>query len=185
MAREIKQTSAYCAVADAQPSDPIAGMVQQLGGASAYVLAHAWDGVTWGRIQNGQLTPSIPLETLQELRVFNDSVEGLLWREGAGWRVRWLGEALPTGADGASHYDECIDEGYLLWGTEAKEADNGFSELRDGAQGLCHVVPLALDKLNLPLRLIVRHYLKADDDGQVVVDLSRLVTLRPNPSKSE
>ncbi|XWX04055.1 CRISPR-associated protein Csx19 [Aggregatilineales bacterium SYSU G02658] len=179
--REIKQTSAHCRVmTDVPPDDPVSWMIEQLGSAEAYVLAQAWDGVTWGRVQNGALTPTIPLRTLQELRVFNADVEGLLWRDGTAWRARWLGEAPPAAEHSEASYEECIDEGYLLWGNKVEEVIDGFSRLRDGAQGLRHAVPLPLKDGDLPLRLVVRHYLKADEDGQIVVDLSRLVDLRPN-----
>jgi hypothetical protein len=68
-----------------------------------YLLAHAEDGVIWGRFDNNQLTtaekvfhqpkfkvdfPSLRLLTLQQCRVFGQNGEVLLWQTGEKLRSR-------------------------------------------------------------------------------------------------
>jgi hypothetical protein len=68
-----------------------------------YLLAHAEDGVIWGRFDNEHLTtaekvfhksdfkvdfPTLRLLTLQQCRVFGQNGEVLLWRTGEKWRSR-------------------------------------------------------------------------------------------------
>lgn len=70
-----------------------------------YLLAHAEDGVIWGRFDRDKLTtareifykpefevdfPTLRLITLQQCRVFGKSGEVLLWRVGETWRSRLI-----------------------------------------------------------------------------------------------
>jgi CRISPR-associated protein (TIGR03984 family) len=95
----------------------------------AYLLAHADDGVLWGRIDadkaeqaggadaaqrtgkrllwNSEVgdesdsadAPRLSLDTLHTLRLFHESYELLLWRSASGWRARRIVDVCPS-ADG-------------------------------------------------------------------------------------
>ncbi|MGA9773002.1 MAG: CRISPR-associated protein Csx19 [Blastocatellia bacterium] len=147
-----------------------------------YMLAHADDGVIWGRMQGGQLetsnhivpdiSPPLRLKTLQSARLFSAQGELLLWRvEENCYRSRLIHN--PQGSE-MSNWDEAFDEPQLLWGTPDRQLPNRFTLLRDGAQGLLHAVPLALNTTTNP-RLIVRHYLAKENFARVVA--SRLVNI--------
>jgi CRISPR-associated protein (TIGR03984 family) len=152
-----------------------------------YLLAHAEDGVIWGRFDEGKLTtaetifckpdfkvdfPTLRLPTLQQCRVFGQNGEVFLWWSGEKWRSRFIGNP---------EVDK-ITESRILWGTHGKEKD-GFTLLWDGSQGLRHAVPLTnifFDKegKKRPVRLLVHHYIKYDDQtGLARISLSRLVDL--------
>ncbi len=150
-----------------------------------YLLAHAEDGVIWGRFDDGKLTtankvfrkpefdfPELRLQTLQQCRIFGREGEVLLWKYGERWKWRFI-EKLA---------DEKIEERQILWGTHGQRRDN-FTLLWDGSQGLKHAVPLmnivtvSDCKLDKPVRLIVHHYINYDQDGLARIYLSRLVDL--------
>lgn len=152
-----------------------------------YLLAHADDGVIWGRFDEGQLTtaeqafrkseydfPTLRLLTLQQCRVFGRSGEVLLWRTDEKWRSRLVQE---------NDTAEIIPEHQILWGTQKERESDGFTLMSDGQQGLRHAVPLlgiTFDKnkkLHRPLRLSVYHYIDYDDSGLARISLSRLVNL--------
>ena len=154
-----------------------------------YLLAHAEDGVIWGRFDNNQLItaeqvfhksdfkvdfPTLRLLTLQQCRVFGQNGEVLLWRTGETLRSRLVQDNPDT---------DKIPERQILWGTHGEKRDN-FTLLWDGSQGLKHAVPfidIALDehrKLIKPVRLIVHHYIKYEKEtGLARIYLSRLVDL--------
>jgi len=130
-----------------------------------YLLAHATDGVIWGRLDaDGLVTshdalhkaepvgewdtyrvetaqkslPSLRTNTVQQLRLFNEQAELFIWRDGdGGWNGRWFKDVV---ADG--RWSDCFDEPQLLWGTHGTHLPNGFTLLEDGAQGLYHAVPV-------------------------------------------
>lgn len=161
-----------------------------------WLLAHADDGVIWGKIaENGQLitadnvapevSPPLRLETLQQARLFAEDGELLLWRDGDnGWHARLLRQPAD---DEPPTFTEAIDELQILWGTDPKPLGNGFTLMSDGAQGLRHAVPLVVSgkysEENRPLRLWVRHYLKDDDNGFTRISASRLVDLKLENAK--
>ena len=149
-----------------------------------YLLAHADDGVIWGRFDDGKLTianqvftkhdfPKLRLLTLQQCRIFGYQGEVLLWKYGENWQWRFIDD---SGKDK-------IEERQILWGTHGKKQGN-FTLLWDGSQGLRHAVPftdveLKDDRLVNPVRLIVHHYIDYDDNSGVArICLSRLVDLR-------
>jgi CRISPR-associated protein (TIGR03984 family) len=151
-----------------------------------YLLAHAEDGVIWGRFDNNQLTtaekvfdkskfnfPTLRLLTLQQCRVFGPNGEVLLWRTGEQWRSRLVQDNPEV---------DKIPERQILWGTHGEKRGN-FTLLWDGSQGLKHAVPftdIALDERNRLInrvRLIVHHYIDYDDSGVARIHLSRLVDL--------
>lgn len=155
-----------------------------------WLLAHADDGVLWGRVDNGKLvtsdsvapevSPPLRVKTLQQARLFAPHGEMLLWRDGDHqWHARLIRDAK-TGETPAWH--EAIDEAQVLWGTDTRALSNGFTLMSDGVQGLRHAVPLEVKgryrEHNRPLRLWIRHYLKDDEEGFARIVASRLLDLR-------
>ncbi|WP_445176130.1 type III-D CRISPR-associated protein Csx19 [Microcoleus sp.] len=153
-----------------------------------YLLAHAEDGVIWGRFDNKKLTtaeqifhkpefkvdfPQLRLLTLQQCRIFGQSGELLLWQiSEKKFRWRFIGNLE----------EDKIPESQILWGTHGEKEGN-FTLLWDGSQGLKHAVPftdieLKGDRLVKPVRLLVHHYIKYDEEtGLARIYLSRLVAL--------
>ncbi len=114
-----------------------------------YILAHAEDGVIWGKFQNGNLiTPSEPLElfpkckfpklrneTLQQCRIFGDKSEVMLWKADAGFKARLIqNHNLKS--------EEYMIENQILWGTHKEAETKDFTLVADGQQGLRHAVPV-------------------------------------------
>ena len=146
-----------------------------------YCLAHAYDGVIWGRFDTDNhlhlstgLFPGISAtlnpDTLQEARLFGEAGELLLWKSGDGFAARQIadGVTVPQPEDG-------YEEKNWLWGTAEQDKD-GFTLMREGAEGLLHALPLKLKKgQRAALRL--RHYFVYDELGQASIILSRLVNL--------
>ncbi|MCL4256792.1 MAG: TIGR03984 family CRISPR-associated protein [Anaerolineae bacterium] len=151
------------------------------------LLAHALDGVIWGKIDNGKLTlqpiATLNPDTLQELRLFNHEREIHVWRTGDTWHARQIVDKTDISED------EYIEESHILWGTKKNEKEeNGiFTTVEDGAQGLSHAVPIknahVTDKNRLTLR--VRHYFGEDDNGVNYIAYSRLVNLDVKEFKNE
>lgn len=150
-------------------------------GENSWFLAHADDGIIWGRFQDGQLvtsdsvfpkiSPPLRSITLQQARIFGHKAEVRVWRNGNKFEACRLEDHFEKDA-------EAFDEDYLLWGTHPDERINGFTLVSDGNQGLKHAVPIdiadAAFKTNHPLRLQIRHYLIYDQE-QARIALSRLV----------
>ena len=155
------------------------------------LLAHADDGVIWGRVTGGQLalsgrafpdvSPRLRSSTIQQVRLFGEQAELLIWRDGDGeWCARLLRDE-----EGVSDDQWRFDESQLLWGDhQVGESVKGFTLVADGQQGLRHAVPLPAQDVHFgpagwhPLRLKVRHYLVRDNDGMLVVIQGRLVELQ-------
>ncbi len=164
----------------AEPAKWLVAQARQQG--LRFLLAHADDGVIWGRIDDDGLhtsygiAPSSPVlrsSTLQQARLFDTAGEVLIWRSDDGWCAR-----LAT--DGWDAAEAIIDEDQILWGDTAQPAPHGFTLMREGAQGMCHAVPIGVTPEQLqthPLRLRVRHYLTENADGEALIVLSRLVQL--------
>ncbi|GAA6618076.1 CRISPR-associated protein Csx19 [Scytonema sp. NUACC26] len=165
-----------------------------------YLLAHAEDGVIWGRFDRNKLTtaeqvfyqpnfdvnfPKLRLQTLQQCRIFGEQGEILLWRTDRGWKSR-----LVQNNSNVEH----IKEVQILWGTQKEKGKNGqdgekdgFTLLSDGSQGLKHAVPLTVissyfnqekKKLYRPVHLVINHYINYDEyTGIGQIFLSRLVSL--------
>ena len=170
-----------------------------------YLLAHAEDGVIWGRfdLDNGSLTtaravfpecyfPKLRLGTLQQCRVFGEAGEVFLWNSNGEWRSRLILQSevdkLITQKQDESIAQEkigLIPESQILWGTQGTTNGN-FTLLSDGSEGLKHAVPIVVEasyfskdtkKLYRPVRLEVNHYFGYDSDGVAKIFLSRLVSL--------
>ena len=150
-----------------------------------FLLAHAEDGVIWGKFKNGKLITSFDAsftkaskwgraklrrETLWQARIFGADAELLLWRDGDNvFHARVLREGTrANGADSAVVYHTAFDEPQVLWGIEIVETSpEGFTLMSDGAQGLRHAVPKQVKgefkEKTRPLRLWVRNYLSEDE----------------------
>lgn len=150
-----------------------------------WLLAHAEDGVIWGKWEakrwqlssdvDVDVSPPLRIQTLQQARLFGPLTEVFIWKEGANWCARRLRETGPGEQD-------CIDEAMVLWGTRAQPVEGGFTRLTEIIQsGMRHTVPVevtneALEKRRL--RLVVRHYLDVDEKtGEARLGISRLVQL--------
>lgn len=148
-----------------------------------YLLAHAEDGVIWGKFKDGNLItadsvfsefPKLRRSTLQQCRAFGETSEVMLWQTNEGFKARLIQDEKDT---------ELIPENHILWGTQADKICGDFTLVSDGSQGLRHAVPLTNikfdenQKLYRPLRLSVHHYIDYDDSGVARIDLSRLVNL--------
>ncbi len=136
-----------------------------------YLLAHAEDGVIWGKLDGDKLTtsneafpdeklPELRLKTLQQCRIFGEKGEVLLWGTANGWKARVIqhldswqpqedpkeipgGELKCFKIPGNDDVLELIEEHHILWGTKPKgEEKKGFTLMLDGSEGLKHAVPL-------------------------------------------
>lgn len=156
-------------------------------GDPAWLLCHADDGVTWGRLERGawklgstafpDLCP-VPFDVcIQELRVFSREAEVLLWRMVDGLRGRILRDGDPGLDDGPTRP---ADEERLLLGDHVGEHKDGFTRVGDGT-GAEQALPLRARKgpsSSWP-RLCVRHYFARDaETGGVRVVATRLVEVK-------
>jgi len=166
-----------------------AWLAGQMNAQRPWLLAHADDGVIWGKRQpDGKLALSsdvfhdpkqypevavkLRAETLQEARVFGPGGEVRLWRTDKGFAARLL-------TDEGLGLKALPDEKHLLWyqGTPvAVHSDAGFALLQEGARGQRHAPPLIPQGGQRP-KLVVRHYVDYDTEGQAYIALSRLVNL--------
>jgi CRISPR-associated protein (TIGR03984 family) len=160
--------------------DPL-GWLEKQAADEMILLAHAEDGIVWGRIENHRVIlpaaerrwqPQLRKETLQMARLFDSQCEIFLWRVGEG---KWRARTIRNDAGEACLY---YDEAQILWGTRVEATDNGFSRAAEGEQGLRHAPPLEIGAQDWgdahPLRLGVRHYLLEDAEGWLRVKQSRL-----------
>ncbi len=167
-------------------SEPIDDWLKKQGSPYRWLLAHTFDGVIWGRWENDnwllssgliKSSPQLNQAELLELRLFGETGEAYVWRDGADlyWR---------TIADGSGNPSDYYDETNILWGTSSKPTGNGFSILSDGVQGLRHAVPLEIDmpegNVKRPVRLTMRHYIERHNEtGLARIKMSRLQALQP------
>jgi len=164
-----------------------------LGIGFAWALAHSDDGVTWGRFDEEagrwrlghdavpEVSPPIRPEALQQLRVFGDGGEVLIWRTDDGLRGRLIKDAEPGRPRDETDPLRPSDELRILRGDRVREDAGGdFTRVTD-ATGAEQVLPLALDEAQLrrrKVRLHVRHYWVQDEDnGTVRIAVTRLVRL--------
>lgn len=183
--RQIERTHYDIQVTEAEiPTDLRGWLAEQR--KRATLLAHADDGLIWGRVADGQthlahdafpdISPQLRPETLWQLWLFAPDSELFLWRDGGHWRQRVISEQA-----GDEH--EYYDERQMLWGMYYQETRDGFTLVHEGQQGLTHAVPMDVPETTSgdqrhSLRLRVRHYLTKDEaSGLLRVSLSRLVEL--------
>ena len=178
-----------------------------------WLLAHATDGVIWGRLttENGEkrlvlscdagfdeITAKLDINTLEQARLFNQSGEIRVWRTEDGFNARWIEDKADADYFDDPH-DKPYDESrYLLWGTHRiGDEKKGFTLVRHGQEGLLHAVPgqwdlpqydeTQLEKqpgAKRPLALSVRHYFDYDEMGQAYIALTRLVALNQLEEKT-
>lgn len=162
-----------------------------------YLLAHAEDGLMWGKFENDELKtadtvfpehcPKLRLLTLQQCRIFGESGEILLWKTEQKWNARLVQD---------NSTQDCLEEAQILWGTKIESEKDGFTLLADGSEGLKHAVPLTdlkcyfpedqkKGKLHRPIRLIIKHYINYNETGIARVSLSRLVSLKAEPKQGD
>lgn len=159
-----------------------------------WALAHCDDGVTWGRYDAKMnswhlgnrafpdLSPSVSQETLQELRLFGESGEALIWRTDSGLRGRVIGE---TESESARSKDtdplRPSEESRLVRGNfVVARREDEFTQIGDGT-GAEQVLPLIVSTEQLQksqIRLVVRHYFERDPEtGMIRLAATRLVRL--------
>lgn len=199
MKRKIKEASALAKLIDTKGlTDLTAWLTDQAKTYSLdWLLAHLDDGVVWGKRQGGRLvlaseilkkmqqqenpevkatygvTPELRLDTLQQARLFNEKAELLLWRDGDNQLQARL---IQDPSDEITvTWLECFDEPQLLWGTHGIFADDEFTLIWDGSQGMHQIVPIKLEldsesKIvkNKEPKLRVRHYLSKEGEARVV-----------------
>lgn len=154
--------------------------------------------VIWGSFSPDEgLVLSEPLDTncLMELRMFGEAGEYYLWRETSGnfnarLRVDPLTPLVYPDKPENKGYNldprlsdpNVIDEWQVLWGTRLADRPaslpaSSWSALTE-ERGMRLILPLGLIEEQLPLRLLVRHYLECDDDPQSGTGLFRYTDLR-------
>lgn len=159
-----------------------------------WALAHSDGGVTWGRFDPGtsrwrlgheaapEVSPRICPEALQELRVFGEQCEILMWRTYQGLRGRVLRDS-EVAADRPNEADPLrpSNESRIVRGDSVHSAEGqAFTGVTDhmGAQ---QVLPMAVTSDQLrrrQVRLHVRHYWVQDVEyGTVRIAVTRLVRL--------
>jgi CRISPR-associated protein (TIGR03984 family) len=159
-----------------------------------WALAHCDDGVTWGRYDQAArawrlgnqvapgVSPPIRPETLQELRLFGEDAEVLIWRTDAGLRGRVLRHSdFAADRDDAAGPLRPLDESRIVRGSLAlAQCEHGFTHIGDGT-GAEQVLPIEVSDEQLRaarIRLVVRHYFEADGEtGTVRIAATRLVRL--------
>ncbi|MEW6227515.1 MAG: CRISPR-associated protein Csx19 [Bacillota bacterium] len=173
--------------------------------ANGWLLAHCDDGVTWGYLRGDswhlsgyvfpEVSPIITGENLQELRVFDDLGEVMLWRQHTSIVGRVIRD-LREDADFGNPFHP-YDETYVLWGSRLLAAREGFSLVGEPT-GIRHAVPLEcsekdfppIDRRDIrrywhPLRLDVRHYFsECRGSGAVRPVACRLVRVRKEACKA-
>lgn len=184
----------------AQKMSEIAQRVADTSGMT-YLLAHADDGVIWGKFANEEfhtsyevdpkradphrrISPELDGITLQQAFLFNTACEIRLFRDELGnWQSCKIDD---NGVDA----NECIDELQILWGDYVNKKDgyprnmqHDFTLVRDKIQqGLDHMLPIKITasdiNKNLRARLRIRHFIETDENtGEARIALSRLVNL--------
>jgi CRISPR-associated protein (TIGR03984 family) len=175
------------AIADGK-SDPAPG--------ARWLLAHCDDGVIWGASQTDgrwrlsgdafpEDSPRLVRGRIQQLRVFGNEYELLLWRTESGLHGRRIMDIAST--SGFAVETRPANETIVLVGDRAiGPSRGGFTKVGD-ATGSSHVVPLELDEGDFtsgrgdqywPLRLDVRHFFAYDgQSGAVRVAATRLLDL--------
>lgn len=150
-----------------------------------YLLSHHDDGVVWGRFEKGKwafsaeqfsVSPEFSPLTLQACRVFGESAELFIWRDGSNTLQASLLLEDDTGTE-----MPYFEQRQLLWGDQSEQTQADFTLLAESSQGLRHAVPLNvyLDKNQYPpkrVALKVRHYI-AYDNHQAYIKWSRLIDI--------
>ncbi|HDH26706.1 MAG TPA: hypothetical protein ENH00_11040 [Actinobacteria bacterium] len=159
-----------------------------------WALAHCDDGVTWGTFDTDlsswrlgsevvpDVSPPIREQTIQELRLFGETGEVLIWRTEEGLRGRILHELIPP-ADRTDEMDPLrpSDEARILRGDSVRGgSEPGFTRVvdRTGAEQVIPADTTAEQLRKRRVRLQVRHYWEQDpESGAVRIAATRLLKL--------
>lgn len=149
-----------------------------------YALAHADDGVMWGRFSGSawawsgdvfkSVSPPLNWDRLLDMRLFGSTAEVFVWRAESGLKGRLITEE----AGGEAQSLEYFDEPQLLWGYADRNSVvdiSGFAVMREGSQGLSHAPPTEIAKEG---RIWTRNYIGYDSDNCAYVKVSRLMTAK-------
>lgn len=153
----------------------------------SYALIHADDGVLWGLVNSNQLSrpspsdwsPELRTTTIQQCRIFGTKGELFIWREAEG---QWLGRVV---IEDANVTYEQIEEAQIMYGSRAGSSQSvpaGFTPIFEVTTGIRQIVPVTItqDQFDKGQRVVlnVKHYLSADQEGQAIIKLSRLVLVQ-------
>ena len=159
-----------------------------IAGNARWMLAHLSDGVLWGRFEQtesgcrlvlptdteldkdaGRVCPQLRPDTVEEIRLFGEDAEVLVWPTRSGLRYRRVTDLEVADADEAA-VPSALDAYALLWGRYGQPVGDRFSYVDEGAEGFPQVLPLCLDGEgprpfgeNLAPALLVRTYLTLPD----------------------
>jgi len=144
---------------------------RRVDGRTAWLIVWLDFAVLVGLVDGGGLRLREPLEPryLQELRLFGDDGEWWLWREGAAFAAR-------RRVDGSGATADILADDQSLWGTAAQPSADGWTQVAE-ARGIRYALPVPVRESDLPLRLVLHHYLGFDEAGMVGVADSRLVAI--------
>jgi len=141
--------------------------------ALTYLLSHHDDGIIWGVNANGWIlsegkvnSPQFNPVTLQQCRLFGPTAEFFMWRSGGNFKSRLL-------VEGSGDRFEFLEKRHMLWGTEAEPYGTDFSLLREGQQGMLHLLPIKDMKLGAALSY--RSYIDYDQDNRAYFRWHRLM----------
>ena len=144
----------------------------------SYWLSHHDDGVIWGYYEDGWKlsekklnSPAFSPITLQQCRLFGPQAELFLWRSSSGIKSRLLVET--PGKD-----FEFIEKRHILWGTEAEPQEGNFTLMREGQQGMLHLLPVP--NAVPPVALKIRAYIDYDQDNRAFFRWQRLTGIETN-----
>jgi len=143
-----------------------------------FLLSHHDDGVIWGRFEDSWKlsekklnSPAFSPITLQQCRLFGPQAEFFLWRSGAGFKSRLL-------VEGTGKPYEVIEKQHILWGTESEPANGNFTLMREGQQGMLHLLPVP--KAVPAVALKIRAYIDYDQDYRAYFRWHRLTGVETN-----
>lgn len=176
MRKLIKDQLWDCAALSSPPTRET--LIKWINGQTTYLfaLAHADDGIIWGYFQNNAWhwssnpslnSPRLDGQTLQQLRLFGESGETLIWRTSQGFVGRII-------RDNGEHRIDWLDEDHLLWGQSDGAPSEEFALMREGSQGLQHSPPRSIASVG---KIATRNYITYDDDGCAFVQASRLMVM--------
>ena len=162
-------------------------------GLGPFLLAHCYNGVTWGRFDENNtawkmsssvfpdLCPAVTPYNLLEMRLFGPEKEILIWRTDTGFSGRCLVD--DENCDKKAPTAPAEEYRILLGDTVVAGPVDGFTRVsaRTGAQ---QAVPLEITNQALsgrqksPMMLKIRHYFEQDDQsGAVRIAATRLVDI--------
>ena len=156
---------------------------------AVWLLAHCDAGIVWGKREAGstswqtshsafpEVSPQLVPDSIQEIRVFDEETESLIWRTDDGFRGRVLADAT----EALPEYLTPQNQEYLINADRViGDPKTGFSLVGD-ARGSRQAVPIECTDDDFPgtnrwpLRLSVRHYMEEDlETGAIRIATTRL-----------